>query len=76
MERNNFLERLRRNHYARRVRRGMANEAFQVRRHLQQIGNAFIGFLELRQFRRLLQSLFQRDVQRRRDELGDLSASA
>src|ERR1019366_828739 len=50
----------------------MAHKAFQVRSNLQQVGNALIAFLELRQFRRLLQRFLKRDVQRGGDQLGDL----
>ena len=49
----------------------MTNKAFQVRRHLQQVGDACIAFLELGQFRRLLQGVVQRDVQRVGNQLGD-----
>ena len=72
VQRDEIRDRLRRNHDARGVRRGVAREAFQALGHVDQFPHAGIGLDEASEVGVLLDRLIERDVQFRGHHFGDL----
>ncbi len=71
VQRDNVGERLGRNHHAGRVRRCVSGKPFQALGHFHQILVARVAVDQALQLRRLFQRFVERDVQLRRDQLGD-----
>ena len=71
VERDDFGERLRRNHHAGGVRRGVARQPFQAQRDFDQFLHALVLLAQRVELRRLLQRVFERDIQLVGNQLRD-----
>ena len=71
VERDEFLQRLRRDHHAGGVHRAVARHAFQAQRDLQDLGHARIFALQLAEARLGFHGVVERDVQDVGHQLGE-----
>ena len=72
VQRNDFRQRLRRDHHAGRVRGRVTRQSFQAQRHFHQLLDAIVRFPQRLELRRLFQRVLELDIQRRGDHLRDL----